>query len=155
MRCLFQNRWFVLLLRLALGGLFAYAGWMKLADPQQFADSIHAFQVFPTATINIIALCLPPFEILLGGMLIVGWKSRAAALGAFFLSIVFAVAIGQAALRGIPVDCGCFGSGVPSTRATYVSLVRALGILIGSLFLYRRIGTVPSEHANERNETGK
>lgn len=141
------QRWFALLLRLALGGLFAYAGWTKLADPQQFADSIHTFRVFPDSTINLIATCIPLLEIILGVMLVTGWQSRAAALGVFILTIFFTAAIGQAALRGIPVDCGCFGSGSPSLRRTYVSFGRVLGILIGSFILYRMIGAVTSKDA--------
>jgi len=131
------NRWWVLLLRFAVGTLFGYAGWTKILDPQQFADSIHTFQIFRLETINLIAICLPPLEFILGALLVVGWNARTASGGIFFLTVFFMLVIGQAALRGLPVDCGCFGSGPPSIQSTYLSLARTLGLVVVSFNLYR------------------
>ncbi|MFZ4776419.1 MAG: MauE/DoxX family redox-associated membrane protein [Terrimicrobiaceae bacterium] len=138
MRRFFENHWFLLALRMALGGIFLYAGTTKVANPQAFADSIATFKMLPPQLINIVALGLPPFEILLGLILISGWKARAASLAVAGLAIVFGLALGQALIRGLAVDCGCFGSGEPSTLKTWASLGRAFLLLAASLWIVRR-----------------
>ncbi|MFZ4776414.1 MAG: MauE/DoxX family redox-associated membrane protein, partial [Terrimicrobiaceae bacterium] len=52
--------------------------------------------MLPPQLLNVFALGLPPFEILLGLMLISGWKVRAASLAVAGLAIVFGLALGQA-----------------------------------------------------------
>jgi len=137
MRRFFENRWFLLVLRLALGGVFLYAGTTKVINPQPFADSIATFRMLPSQLINMVALGLPPLEILLGLMLVSGWKAHAASLTVAGLSIVFGLALGQALMRGLAVDCGCFGSGEPSTVKTWASFGRAFILLAGSWWVYR------------------
>jgi uncharacterized membrane protein YphA (DoxX/SURF4 family) len=133
-----ENRWFLLVLRLALGGVFLYAGSTKVTNPQAFADSIATFSMLPPQLINIVALGLPPFEILLGLMLISGWKARAASLALAGLAIVFGIALGQAIARGLSVDCGCFGSGEPSVLKTWLSLGRAGLLFLAGAWLYSK-----------------
>jgi sterol desaturase/sphingolipid hydroxylase (fatty acid hydroxylase superfamily) len=94
--------------------------------------------MLPPQLLNIVALGLPPFEILLGLMLISAWKARAASLALAGLAIVFGLALGQALMRGLVVDCGCFGSGTPSALKTWVSFGRAFLIFAISFWLYRR-----------------
>lgn len=138
MRRFFENRWFLLVLRLALGGVFLFAGTTKAINPQAFADSIATFKMLPPQLINIVALGLPPFEILLGLMLVSGWKARAASLAVAGLSIVFGVALGQALIRGLVVDCGCFGSGEPSTLKTWASFGRAFALGAASVWAFHK-----------------
>lgn len=134
----FSNRWFLLVLRIIIGGVFVYAGTTKVANPQAFADSIATFKLLPPQLINIVALGLPPFEFLLGLMLLSGWKVRPASLAVATLAIVFGIALGQALFRGLAVDCGCFGSGEPSTLKTWASFGRALLLFAGSIWVFRR-----------------
>jgi len=138
MRRFFKNRWFLLVLRIVLGGVFLYAGTTKVINPQAFADSIATFKILPPQLINLIAIGLPPFEILTGLMLVSGWKARAAALAVACLAIVFGVALGQALIRGLVVDCGCFGSGEPSPLKTWISFGRAFVLVGCSFWVYRR-----------------
>lgn len=133
----FYNKWFLLLLRLTLGGVFIYAGVLKIADPQAFADSIVTFSMLPKETINLLALTLPPFEILLGILLVGGWKLRSASFAIAILCFVFAVALVQAIIRGLEVDCGCFGGGDPSPLGVWLSLGRDLALFGISVWVYR------------------
>lgn len=134
----FKHRFFLLALRIALGGIFIYAGATKISNPQAFADSIATFQLLPNQLTNIVALALPPFEVLLGVILISGWKTRALSIASAGLSLVFVIALGQAIARGIVVDCGCFGSGEPSLAKTWMSFGRACLLLAASSWLYFR-----------------
>ncbi len=57
---------------------------------------------------------MPYVEILLGGYLAAGLFTRVAAWVATVQFAIFAVAVGSLVVRGIPADCGCFGSGLPT-----------------------------------------
>ncbi|MBE2205701.1 MAG: DoxX family membrane protein [Chthoniobacterales bacterium] len=138
MKVLLQSRWFLLVLRVVVALLFLYAGITKIGDPQSFADSIATFQMLPPEVINLVALGIPPFEVILALMLLTGWKLRPAAFGILGLTIVFAVALTQALIRGLEVDCGCFGSGEPSILKTWASLGRDLLLMAAIAWVYWR-----------------
>lgn len=151
MKALLKSRWFLLLLRFAVAGIFLYAGVTKIADPQSFADSIATFQMMPPQLINLLALGLPPFEVILAVMILTGWKLRPAAFGILALTVVFAIALVQALVRGLEVDCGCFGSGEPSVWKTWASLGRDLLLMAAAAWLYFRshqqaTGTIHHDH---------
>lgn len=123
-------------IRLILSGVFLYAGITKMISPLPFADSIATFEALPNGLINIVALGLPVLEVALGGMLLIGFKLRAASFGVLILSIIFFLALAQGVARGLEIDCGCFGSGEPSVAKTWLSIGRATLLIGTSLFLY-------------------
>lgn len=134
---LWKSRWFWLGLRLALGGAFIYAGAVKLRSPQDFADSIATFQLLPAALINLLALGLPPFEIIVGLLLVLDLRLRVAALACLIMTGGFAVALGLALARGIAVDCGCFGGGgLPSVAKNWLALGRDILLCGAAISLY-------------------
>jgi putative oxidoreductase len=137
MNSLLFNRWIFLGLRLILGGVFLYAGFLKMREPLAFADSIASFRILPNPLINLLALGLPPLEMIVGGMLLVGWRIRLASFAVLLLSLTFAIALGQALVRGLEVDCGCFGPGKPSLEKNLFSLGRDFLLIVGSAWTYR------------------
>jgi len=50
------------------------------------------------------------------------------------------VALGSAIVRGIAVDCGCFGAGEPSVAAAWWALLRDIPILAAAIWLYGKAG---------------
>ena len=138
MKSFLSSRWFLRPLRIGLGGLFLYAGSRKLLDPLAFADSIATFQMLSKQCINILALGLPPFEIILGCFLVGGWKTRTASLGITLLTMIFGMALAQAILRGLTIDCGCFGSGHPSPMQPWFSLGRDVLLFAAGIWLNLR-----------------
>lgn len=132
------SKWAALIARVTLGAVFSYAGALKLRDPQAFADSIHSFAVLPSAWISPVALGLPVLEVVLGLFLLLGLRRRACAWLVAALSMVFVIALTQALIRGLPVDCGCFGSGTPSTAKTLWAIVRDMGLVALALFVANR-----------------
>ncbi len=100
-------------LRLILGGLFVFAGVIKLLDPQQFAFSVAAFRIFPPGVgdhLTIVStFAFPWAEVILGVLLILGLWTRASALLTTLLLAGFIGAILSVIARGLAVECGCFG----------------------------------------------
>lgn len=97
--------------RLALAAVFLAAAYGKLRDPYGFAVSIYAYRVIPADWAAPAALAMPAIETLASFALLTGllWRGGSAILGGLLL--VFIAALGQAILRGIDIDCGCFGKG--------------------------------------------
>lgn len=131
-------RYLVLAVSIAMAAVFVYAGIDKIRDPLSFADSIAAFAILPAMFINLLALGLPPFEIASGLMLLGPWTRRVGALALAVLSVVFFTALASALLRGLTLDCGCFGTGAPSRSRMWLELVLDAALFSGALFVYLR-----------------
>jgi putative oxidoreductase len=129
-------RWFVLAIRIALGAAFVYAGAIKIQDPSEFAITVASFQILPNLLISPLALALPPFEIICGLLLIVGIWRRPAALGIALFVAIFLIAIAAALVRGLTIDCGCFGTGTPSRAKMWLDLGRDILLLVAALVTY-------------------
>lgn len=124
-----------LLLRLFLGGLFVYAAFSKVADPTGFAMSVRGYKIVPFALSNLFALSVSWTELLAGVMLILGLWTRKAAGAIAILLAMFIAAIAMVLVRGMVVDCGCFGEGGSST--SWLLIVRNLGLLIAAILIIR------------------
>jgi len=96
--------------RLYLGGVFVYAAWHKIVSPADFAVDVATYRMLPLAAINLFALVLPWVEIIAGGMLLVGLRTRAAALLVAGMMAMFIVALAVALARGLDMSCGCFAA---------------------------------------------
>jgi uncharacterized membrane protein YphA (DoxX/SURF4 family) len=105
-----RNRWVLLLFRVILGGVFIWAGGLKIADPLGFAQNIQNYQVVPPGPAFFIAVVLPWVEVLSGAFLIVGVFKRSSALLISLLLLGFIGLVALALVRGIDTSCGCFGS---------------------------------------------
>ncbi len=92
-----------------IGGVFIYAGVVKVADPVQFARDIDNYKILPWTIGVRLAFYLPWLEIFCGLALI----TRKLYLGGLSiltaLISIFIVAIIIAKVRGIDITCGCFG----------------------------------------------
>ena len=93
-----------------IGGLFIYAGVLKVGDPATFAKDISNFHIVPWPMGMALAFFLPWLEMICGAALFFG-RFRLGAVGILTaLTGVFIAATVAARLRGIDVNCGCFGS---------------------------------------------
>lgn len=111
---------------------FALAGSLKLLDPAQFAEEIGNYRLFPALITRLAAVYLPWLELTLAVSLLLP-RFRAVARGlAGALLGVFCAALASTLIRGIDVECGCFGSA--ATTSAEWALARN-GLLIGFLTL--------------------
>ena len=126
-----------LLARLALGLTFVAAGLLKLRDPAAFADAIARYHLVSGHWPSVLAVVLPPLELLCGTAVLL----RRAHLGALALagamSLVFAAGLGSAWWRGLDLACGCFGAaGAPHGEIPF-AFFRALGLAALAFALLR------------------
>jgi putative oxidoreductase len=128
----------VLALNLGLAAVFLYAGIDKIRDPLQFADSVAAFAILPQALITPLALSLPPFEIACSLLLLWPPTRRVGALAVALLALVFFTALLSALLRGLTLDCGCFGVGTPSRSRMWLDLGLNVILFAASVLIYQR-----------------
>jgi uncharacterized membrane protein YphA (DoxX/SURF4 family) len=103
--------WITLAFRLILGGVLLVAGALKINDPYASATSVRAYQILPVDLANLIGFILPFAEVVVGTFLILGIWVRISAIAGGALMMIFIIAIAQAWIRGISLDCGCFGNG--------------------------------------------
>jgi uncharacterized membrane protein YphA (DoxX/SURF4 family) len=117
--------------RLVLGGVFLYAGASKVFEPGGLAASIRSYGLsLPEWFVTLSAYALPPLEVLLGLYLLVGLFTRASAWAANGLMLLFLAALVQGTLRGLEIDCGCFGSASGDEASSlWVDVLRDLGLL--------------------------
>ncbi|MBN2200146.1 MAG: DoxX family protein [Candidatus Aminicenantes bacterium] len=101
---------FIPLFRIVVGGVFLWAGVIKVLDPMAFARSIEAYRVFPRPAAFFLALALPYVETACGVLLILGLFRRPAALSASLFLTGFIVLVAATIISGLDVSCGCFGS---------------------------------------------
>jgi putative oxidoreductase len=127
-------RIFLLLIRLALGGIFIYAGYAKLRDPWElFALGISSYNILPLSMVEFVARTLPWFEVLLGLALIVGIQLRYSSTVCSLLLLVFFGLLIRAYVKGMEISCGCFGAG--GGAITWRELLRDGSMLAGSLLM--------------------
>jgi uncharacterized membrane protein YphA (DoxX/SURF4 family) len=122
-----------LALRLALGAIFLYGAYAKLREPWQlFAMSVDAYGVLPHWGVIAVARTLPWAELVIGVLLVVGWLPRLFSAAAALLLLGFFTLMVSAYLRGLQIDCGCFGGDDPISWRT---LLRDGAILAAALAL--------------------
>jgi uncharacterized membrane protein YphA (DoxX/SURF4 family) len=101
--------------RIAIGVLLIVAGVLKAHDgPAATATSIAGYRMLPASLVAPLGVALPYVEILLGAYLVIGLFTRVAAWLAAAQFAIFSIAVGSLVVRGIPADCGCFGSSIPT-----------------------------------------
>jgi len=105
-----KNRTLLVLFRIVLGGLFVYAGVAKALDPLDFAQNIRNYRLVGQELSFIAAVVLPWLEILAGLALAAGVWTRASSLLISGLLVFFIALTLVTIVRGLDVDCGCFGA---------------------------------------------
>lgn len=123
----------------AIGLLLGGAGIIKVSDPDSFLSSVRTFELFGGWLQSAVVVYVPLLEVLLGVCLISGFLRRGAVWVSGLLLIAFILLVVQARLRGLSVDCGCFGTNTLSSDYEYAwkigeNLMMLLGLWAGVLF---------------------
>jgi uncharacterized membrane protein YphA (DoxX/SURF4 family) len=123
--------------RILIGIVFLYAAYTKLRQPWLlFALSIDSYRLLPEWAALTLARTLPWLELLLGIALIAGFRLRITASVSTILLGGFLAVMIRSYVKGLGIDCGCFGFGEALSGMTLArdSLLFAcsLALVIGS-----------------------
>lgn len=117
--------------RLLLGGILIYAGYTKIflpnfihssflmlkfsinANLSNFGQQVASYKLLSPAGVDFVAHTLPFAEILLGLLLLVGWRLRIWATIVTLLLLGFLAMVTRAYLLHMEINCGCFGTPEP------------------------------------------
>ncbi len=130
------HAWLALPMRLYLGVVFVLACLHKIAHPGLFALDIATYDLLPLALINPMAIVLPYLELAAGAMLIVGLRTRAAALLISGMMLMFTIALSIALAKGLDMSCGCFASQSAEDAISGLTLLRDLAWLALGLYVF-------------------
>jgi len=133
--------------RLILGVVLVVAGGLKVTSPLVSARAVRAFQILPYDFAAYVGYALPVVEILIGLLLVVGLFTRLSAVVGGLLMLAFIVGISSAWMRGLSIDCGCFGGGgaVAAPQTKYLAdLFRDAGLVACAAWLVVRPRTAYS-----------
>jgi len=124
--------------RLVLGGVFVYAGFSKLLMPNthlwpmfvlkfslsmnlsSFAQQVESYKMISPEASQVVAHTLPFVEIILGLLLLIGWRLRIWATAITAIMVGFLAAVARAYLLHMDINCGCFGTPEKLTGMTVV-----------------------------------
>jgi putative oxidoreductase len=124
---------------LIIGGIFIYAGVMKISDPAGFANDIDNYKILPWALTVRLAFYLPWLEILCGLAVILGLLYRGGLLILTMLVSIFIIASVIAKARGLDITCGCFGHASKNwSFTTHLALDFAILIALSALWISNR-----------------
>ncbi len=108
---LINNKYFVLVSRVVLGGVFVLAGGAKLMEP--IADFIaigRSWDIIPDPLLTWYMTALPWVEVIFGLLLIIGAFVRFSSVVISLSTVSFIIGIVVNMTRGRTLeDCGCFG----------------------------------------------
>jgi len=117
--------------RLVLGCIFIYAGYSKIFFPNHtlwplfflkfsistnlanFALQVDAFKLLPAWGVQFVAHTLPFAEIILGLLVLIGWRLRIWASLLTLIMLGFFVVVLRAYLLHMDINCGCFATPEP------------------------------------------
>lgn len=144
MKSLLENKNILLISRVILGFVFIIAGIEKISDPNSFAQNISNYRMLPIFSLNFVAIVLPWLEVISGILLIYGLsvKDNSAIIGG--LLIIFNVMVFIAMIRGLDIDCGCFGTS-DGQKVGFLKLFENFGLILLSLhiiFFYKKSYTL-------------
>ena len=132
---LFRRNILCRIVGLIVGGIFIYAGVIKVIDPVAFARDIDNYHMLPWALSVRLAFYLPWLEVFCGLAVVCGLFYRGGLLILNALISIFIVASVIAKVRGLDITCGCFGHASKNwSFSTHLTL--DLALLAASVFLW-------------------
>lgn len=139
-----------LLARLALGGVFVYAGLIKALSPaEEFGYAIESYKLLDARLSLWVAYVAPWVELYAGLLLAGGVFTRLSSLFTGAMLLFFEALLGQAWLRKLPVtSCGCFGSA--GSNSLGHEFIQNLGLLLLAWAAFKFGGAFSADRAVEK-----
>jgi uncharacterized membrane protein YphA (DoxX/SURF4 family) len=135
-------KYLVAISRILVGALFIISGLIKLNDPVGFAFKLEEY--FSTGVLDLpflipyalaISLFLVIFEVMLGVMLLLGFRTRFTVWSLLLMIIFFTFLTFYSAYYNKVTDCGCFGDAIKLTP--WESFTKDVVLLVFIIILFR------------------
>ena len=128
-----------LISRIILGVVFIFSGFVKVVDPlgsaYKFADYFNAFRLgFLEFAALPLGIFLAAFELLLGIVLILGYRRRIVFLVSMWFMSFFTLLTFILAIFNPVSDCGCFGDALILTN--WQTFFKNVVLMVFVLILY-------------------
>ena len=142
--------------RLVLGVIFIYAGYSKLFYPNRmftplamlkfsvsanlsnFGIQVESYKLLSAAGVNFVSHTLPFAEVLLGLLLLIGWRLRIWATIVTLIMLGFLTVVTRAYLLHMDINCGCFATPEPiSLKKIFEDSAMALLALLMTVFAFQ------------------
>jgi uncharacterized membrane protein YphA (DoxX/SURF4 family) len=124
-----------LIIRLVIGSVFVYAGFIKLIDPKAFAKVISQYDIVPDILLPVVAIGLPAAEFLAGLGLVLNIRGSLAVI--FNLLVFFIMLLGYGIFNDMNIDCGCFSTEeINSRNSLKQALFRDIFMILAACYLY-------------------
>jgi len=122
----------------ALGGVFIFAGIVKLPHTDTLVWEIEQYHILSSSLATVYGHTLPPLEIVLGVFLVLGVLLKISASLSGLLVLSFTIAKVTALARGLDIDiCPCFGLAVPLLEVHSLAIDFVLLALVLQLLLHK------------------
>lgn len=129
MKKLLKNQKLLLFSRSVFAFVFIFAGIEKIINPADFSISIQNYRLLPLYTVNFIAITLPWLELVSGILLLFGNYNKENTAILCSLLVIFTFLIIISMIRGLNIDCGCFGSTM-SQKAGWGKIIENFFLLL-------------------------
>ena len=136
MNKLFNTKYLLVSIRIFLALVFIFAAVTKVTEAETFARAIANYKLLPNFLINFLAIILPWIELCAGVLLLFGISVKENSTILSGLLFIFIIAILISLLRGLNIDCGCFGT-VGGTKVGIQKILENIGLLILGLILIK------------------
>lgn len=120
--------------RFILAGVFILSGIEKVSDVSSFSSILTNYKIFPSWSVNLIAITLPWIELINGILLLYGYKKKEIALIFGIVLIFFIVLIFISILRGLDINCGCFGT-IGSVKIGFIKIYENIILVLLTLHI--------------------
>ncbi len=132
-----SNKYFLIILRLIVGGFFVFASFDKLMNQEAFSRAIYNYKFLPDLFINIFAIIIPYIELIAGLLLIAGIFKRGSSFLISFMLVIFIIALSQAYAKGLDINCGCFSLETVGQKSDILLRIgEDILLLIASIIIY-------------------
>jgi len=120
--------------RVLLAAIFISFALSKIMRPAVFALNVVDYNLTPAWGVNLWSLALPWGELVAGLFLLLGIRTRAAAILIAAMNLIFIVGLVNAILHHMPINCGCVGEvGEP---VNWLKVMKNTGMLVMCIQIY-------------------
>jgi uncharacterized membrane protein YphA (DoxX/SURF4 family) len=140
-----RHQYLALFSRIVLGGIFVVAGAAKISHivpkpgtGESLFQEMMKYQILPHHLATAYAYVLPPLEVLIGVLLIVGIFQKANSVLSGLITLSFIIAKVSAMARGLDIQiCSCFGSLIPLLSVYTLAIDFVMLALSAQIFFHR------------------